>query len=252
MSFRRRSMLIAAAGVSLTTVGLVFAELPAGKPGTEGAPSVEKPAQAGTGPLASASSTAASSTAKLPSTPSAKPAEPKPGTGGQKAKSAAALSITPAREAAALTFVRTNHPELADLLTKLKERRPHEYQKALRELFRVSERLAESQEKQPHRYELELNEWKLQSRIQLLVARMTMGRTPELEQELRNLLGEQLDLRMAILQLDHERAAARAQSLQRDLDDFGARRQQLLDERFEKAVKSAGLKKQNLKSSSNP
>jgi len=80
--------------------------------------------------------------------------------------------FTPEREAAALTFVRAHHPELAELLDRLKTRRPQEYQKAIRELFRASERLAQSQEQAPQRYEMELSEWKLQSRVQLLVARM--------------------------------------------------------------------------------
>jgi hypothetical protein len=129
--------------------------------------------------------------------------------------------FTPEREAAALTFVRAHHPELAELLDRLKSRRPQEYQKAVRELFRASERLAQSQELQPQRYEMELNEWKLQSRIQLLVARMSMGRTPELEAELRHLLAEQLAVHRELVKFTHERTAARAAALQKELDELG-------------------------------
>ena len=148
------------------------------------------------------------------------------------------------REAAALTFVRMHHAELADLLDRLKTRRPQEYQKAIRELFRASERLALSQEQQPLRYELELQEWKLSSRIQLLVARMSMNRTPELEQELRQLLNEQVSVHRELIRFSYERTSARAAALQKELTDLEQRQSDWVEERFQEALKSNG---QNLK-----
>ncbi|MBL9081285.1 MAG: hypothetical protein JNK76_05735 [Planctomycetales bacterium] len=157
--------------------------------------------------------------------------------------SKALQGFTPEREAAALTFVRAHHPELAELLDRLKTRRPQEYQKAVRELFRASERLAQSQEMQPLRYEMELNEWKLQSRIQLLVARMSMGRTPEQEAELRQLLAEQLAVHRELVKFTHERTAARAAALQKELDELDADREQLVERRYQEALKTAGRPK---------
>ena len=148
--------------------------------------------------------------------------------------------FTPEREAAALTFVRMHHAELAELLDRLKTRRPQEYQKAIRELFRASERLALSQEQQPLRYELELQEWKLSSRIQLLVARMSMNRTPELEQELRQLLSEQVSIHRDLIRFSYERTAARAAALQKELADLERRQADLVEERFQAALKSNG------------
>ena len=52
-----------------------------------------------------------------------------------------------AREAAALAFVHEHHPELESLLASLKERQPKQYEAAIRDLFRHSERLAGYQEK---------------------------------------------------------------------------------------------------------
>ncbi|MGC3969423.1 MAG: hypothetical protein QM775_19310 [Pirellulales bacterium] len=154
-----------------------------------------------------------------------------------------AQGFTPEREAAALTFVRAHHAELADLLDRLKTRRPQEYQKAIRELFRASERLAQSQEQQPQRYELELNEWKLQSRIQLLVARMSMNRTPEIEAELRSLLTEQIGVHRELVKFTHERAAARAAALQKELELLDGDRADMVERRFQEALKTAGQKK---------
>jgi hypothetical protein len=160
---------------------------------------------------------------------------------------AAALGFTPEREAAAMTFVRTHHPELATLLTRLKDRRPGEYQKAIRDLFRVSERLAQSQEMHPNRYELELEEWKLTSRVQLLVARLTMDRSAAMEQELRDLLAQQLEVHEKVIRLDRDRAAERVKSLDAELSRLAGDRQQVLEEKFQKALRSAGEKKQQLK-----
>jgi hypothetical protein len=55
------------------------------------------------------------------------------------------LGVTPERQAAVMTFVQRNHPELADLLAHLKARQPAEYEGAVRELFRTTERLAQIQ-----------------------------------------------------------------------------------------------------------
>ena len=185
--------------------------------------------------------------AALPSAGSSATAKP-----GKAAKPT--QGFTPEREAAALTFVRMHHAELAELLERLKTRRPQEYQKAIRELFRASERLASSQEQQPLRYELELQEWKLSSRIQLLVARMSMNRTPELEQELRQLLNEQVSVHRDLIRFSYERTSARAAALQKELKDLEQRQADLVEERFRAALKSNGqnLKKQPTKTATVP
>lgn len=147
--------------------------------------------------------------------------------------------FTPEREAAALTFVRSNHPELADLLDRLKVRQPHEYQKAVRDLFRVSERLASSREENGLRYELELKQWKLTSRIQVLSARISMGRTPEQEQELKHLLTEQLEAHRELITFNLERAKVRVAAMSRELQNLETNKQSLLDEKFAKAISGA-------------
>jgi hypothetical protein len=151
--------------------------------------------------------------------------------------------FTPEREAAALTFVRANHPELAELLDRLKARRPQDYEKAIRDLFRVSERLALSREMFPVRYELELKQWKLTSRIQVLGARLSMKRTQEQETELKQLLAEQLEVQRELLAFNLDRAQSRAAMLQKDLDDLDAGKQAILDAKFEKAIKTADQRK---------
>jgi hypothetical protein len=155
-------------------------------------------------------------------------------------------AFTAEREAAALTFVAAHHPELSPLLSYLKKSRPHEYERVIRRLFVDSERLAHSREVQPARYELELKGWMLESRIQLLVARLTMDRTPELEQKLRAALSEQLDVRREMLVFDRERMMSRVGQLDKELSQLDGHREQFLEERFQKALnppkKKAGAK----------
>src|SRR5206468_2527102 len=52
-----------------------------------------------------------------------------------------AIAVTPEREAAAITFVQRNHAELADLLASLKASQPQEYERAIRDIYRTTERL---------------------------------------------------------------------------------------------------------------
>jgi len=178
-----------------------------------------------------------------------KPAATETETAGRpgRGKNGVLPTFTPEREAAALTFVAAHHAELSPLLAHLKTSRPNEYQRVIRRLFVDSERLAHSREMQPLRYELELKTWKLESRVQLLVARLTMDRTPALERELRTVLGEQLQVRRELLALDREKAMSRVATLDKEITTLDSRRDAVVEELFSRAVNSAGQKKQALK-----
>lgn len=154
-------------------------------------------------------------------------------------------AFTPEREAAAVTFVSAHHPELAPLLKALKISRPNEYQKAIRKLFSDSERLAHSREMQPRRYELELQDWKLESRAQLLVARISMNRTPALEKELRGVLSDQMQVQRELLNIERERISQRVAVLDKEIARLDAGREKTLDERMQKALKAAGQGRSN-------
>lgn len=108
--------------------------------------------------------------------------------------------VTRAREAAVMTFVEQHQPKLAALLIYLKENQPAEYQKAVRDLLRISDRLALYHERDPQRYESELKLWKLSSRIELLAAQLRMEDRAEVRQHLREAFELQHELRREILQ----------------------------------------------------
>jgi hypothetical protein len=120
---------------------------------------------------------------------------------GQKTNAAKSNAAKPAplsaeREAAAIAFAREHHPELAALIDKLRHDNRRDYDRALRELSQASERLMRLKKQLPDQYELSLAAWKLDSRAQLLAARMTVSQSPGLEAELKRVLLERADIRL--------------------------------------------------------
>jgi hypothetical protein len=138
----------------------------------------------------------------------------------------ARLQLTMERQAAARTFVKQHHAELAELLIQLEENHPNEYQRALRDLYRTSERLAQIREKDQPRYKQELSLWKVRSRIQLVTAKIKMKTSPKLEQELEAALNEEIDLRVAVLMLEKKKLASRMSRLDKQLKALDTGRSQ--------------------------
>ncbi len=155
--------------------------------------------------------------------------------------------FTEEREAAAMTFVRMNHPELATLLDQLKVNDLAEYQRAIRELFHSSEKLAQIQERNPKRYPMELEAWKLNSRIRLLVARLTMSPDPKIEDELRQSLVQQLGLRKAALNDERERLEGRVAELKEQLKKLDQEQTNSVEQRMAKLLSDASRSRSELK-----
>jgi hypothetical protein len=133
----------------------------------------------------------------------------------------AAPAMTAAREAAAMTFARLHHRELADLLSQLSRTNPREYERAIRQLFQASERLARLQERSTaERYDAELEAWKLDSRLRLLAARLTMSDDPALEAELKAALRKRDEIRLELLRLERERLAERLTKLDAQIESI--------------------------------
>jgi hypothetical protein len=134
-------------------------------------------------------------------------------------------AFTPEREAAALSFVKQHHPELQDLLSPLKMGNRAEYRRAINELFLASERLAASQERDPAKYELDLRAWKIESRIRLLAARLAMTDNDLLQEELKDLLLEKVDIQLEQQLLERQRVAARMERLDTTIERLRGQRE---------------------------
>jgi hypothetical protein len=126
--------------------------------------------------------------------------------------------------------VRTHHAELAELLEQLKATNVPEYQRAIRDLFQSSEHLAQIEERNPQKYELELQNWKLNSRIQVLVARLSMQPSKTLEDDLRQVLAEKVEAREQLLLYEYQKAQAKLAEAGTQLEEFRQDRPKLVDE----------------------
>lgn len=129
-------------------------------------------------------------------------------------------AVTPGQEAAALEFAQVHHPELAELLDRLKSSDRPSYEKAVRDIAGTSERMARLRESDPERHELVVRNWTLDSRVRLLTARLTMSDDPELRTELKALLRERQDGRLALLRLDRQRTAAKLEKLEAQIEEL--------------------------------
>ena len=147
----------------------------------------------------------------------------------------------------ALAFAKANHPELARLLAQLQASNPRGFQTAIEELTRAQERLLRVQERTPDRYESELSLWKLDSRIRLLAAQSAMSDSDGARAELRGLLQERRDLRLARLRDDQSRQQARLEKLNATIAELEAGGDAAVDAELEQLLTRAQNRARDVK-----
>jgi hypothetical protein len=138
-----------------------------------------------------------------------------------------------------LAFLNEHHPELVQVLSNLHSNSPHEYERAIRDLARVRERLLQVKEGDPQRHDLDLQAWVVQSRIHLVVARLAMGDSPALRDELRGLLKQQFDLKLEALRHDRQRQAERLRKLDEQIDRLAENADELVAKQMASLTKSS-------------
>jgi hypothetical protein len=136
--------------------------------------------------------------------------------------------LTKRQEQAALKFARRHHPELAELLKQLDAEMTSEYDKAIRQIHSVSERLERIRKRSPEDYQLQLEAWKVDSRIKLLAARMTISSDEKLQTEMKKLLSQKYTLKEQQLRRDKERMQSRLERIDKQLETLETDREQLL------------------------
>ena len=109
----------------------------------------------------------------------------------------------------AVGFARAHHPELADLLERMRKNNPRAYRAAIQDLSRDRGRLERLHERAPERYEFELQLWTMDSRLRLLAARAIRGNAEEVRPQLQALMQERHDFRLKHLRAEKERMTNR-------------------------------------------
>ncbi|HVA48897.1 MAG TPA: hypothetical protein VNH11_21200 [Pirellulales bacterium] len=143
------------------------------------------------------------------------------------------------REEAALLFVREHQPELVELLNRLKGTKEKEYQQAIKELSRDSQRIDGLKQRDPERYQQDVRAWQLDSQIRLLTAKLSLEDRPELREDLKAALAERADLRLAQRKLERERVAARLAKLDEDIAQIVSQRDEDLKRTFDRLLRAA-------------
>ena len=94
---------------------------------------------------------------------------------------------------------------------------------------------------------MELEAWKLNSRIRLLVARLSMSPDPKIEDELRQALVEQDGLRKAALNDERERLESRVAELKDQLNKLDQQQATSVEKRMAKLLSDASRSRSELK-----
>jgi len=140
-----------------------------------------------------------------------------PKTDGKTADKKSRADVSETDLTAAMGFASEHHPELAGLLEQLRKSRPHEFQRAVRELNQQIRTLEKLREGNPTRYAHQLELWKGDSQIRVLVAKWSRTQDDALEQEIRVLLQQRRDMKLAQLKVDQQRLTEQMQKVEKQI-----------------------------------
>lgn len=149
----------------------------------------------------------------------------------------AVLVFDASKETSALDFARRHHSELAEVLITLRGMNRGEYEKTIVELWQKREQLDTLKRRDPASHDISLEEWKIQSRITLLVARLRLMDDEQSLAELRKLLNQRIDLRIKRRALERDRAAAQVQRAEAAIEKLNADREASVNAELKRLVR---------------
>lgn len=156
-----------------------------------------------------------------------------------KAPAATAGDLGADDESSALKFAREHHPELAKLLGPMKSARPKEYQKAIRELSRVADRLTRMELRAPERYAIEVDLWKAESRLRLVAARSAMVDDDDRREQIEKLVTERNALKLRLFEFERNEASARISQLDKQIETLKAQESDAVRKEVDRLVNTA-------------
>ena len=145
-------------------------------------------------------------------------------------------------ESDAITFVKEHHPELVSLLQLLKAMREKEYETAIRDIDRVRKRLETLVKREPETYQIELDGWKIQSKIDLLLAKGLAKDKAFNAKNLRGLLKDQVEIQKKRLKNEQANIAKRQEQLADQLQKLEGRESERVEQQFVLLMKRVDAK----------
>ena len=143
-------------------------------------------------------------------------------------------AFTKAREAAAIVFVKEHKPELLELLKLVHEKNAGEYQKAIRQFFAWSERVADAKGEDKGAVAAALQGWALQIQTQILSAQILRhpDKADELKQQLKQVFEHTVDLQVAHLSQQIAQAEQQLEALRKQQESLTSKREEIVQERL--------------------
>lgn len=156
----------------------------------------------------------------------------------QLAKAQDSRSLSQGQQKVALKFARQHHPELASLVLQLKEMDQEKYLSAVNEIHRTHERLEKIRSRSDERYEIDLELWKIDSRVRLLAARAAAGMEGETRQEIKTLLLKKNQIRLQLAQDEKKRLTSRLKKLEDQIKQYSEQSETIADQDLDRLMKS--------------
>ena len=148
---------------------------------------------------------------------------------------------------ATMAFASEHHPELARLLEHLRKSRSHEFQRAARELNQQIVLLEKVKEKNPARYEHQLQLWKNDSQIRVLVAKWSLSKDEAIEQQIRQLLQQRRDTKVAQLKAEQKRLIEQLQKVEKQLTTISEMPDSHIDREWEQLAKKTNANRNGIR-----
>jgi len=122
------------------------------------------------------------------------------------------------RRQAVLEFLEQHYPELQESLLASKEKSLGKFRSAINRLEKDVIRLQNVEQKQPKKFELAVEQWKLKTQIEITIAKYSKEENDDqLEQRLRPLIVDMLDIRKSLLELDRQSVSKRLAKIDKRL-----------------------------------
>lgn len=147
------------------------------------------------------------------------------------------------RESLALKFVEVHDPALAGLLQVLKAMKPKEYDTAINEITKVRKRLEQLQSRDKPLYEVDLEGWKLQSKIDMMMARAVAKEQTLDEKALRELVKKRHENQVNRLRIEQDNLKTREKQIQESLERLQNNESERLDQQVSALIKKVDAKK---------
>lgn len=136
-----------------------------------------------------------------------------------------------------MDFIKSHHPELATLLEVLRTTDLAKYEAAIKDVSKVIKRVEAARKRDQKIYELEIESWKIQSKIDLLLAKGMAKDKSFNEHDLKQLLENRIDNQMQRTNREIELIDQRRASLIESMNKLNSTRQSQVEKQYANMLK---------------